>query len=252
MSSLQRILGTSAAAGIVICVLLGVLTACAGGGSGGTSGTGIRSLEGTIEDQNSAGLKNVTVTLIETGESTVTQDSGEYLLILAEDAPQIIALSLKSEEIDTSLSFESPSTAAETVTVDVRVNTSRNEVEEVRVSAPTPAPTNTATPESPAPRPTTTPTLMPEPTPTPRPLPPAVTPTHTPGITPQPTATTTPSPKTPCRADLNGDGLANSADQDIFLDLYAAGDPRADFDGNGVINTDDYTLFLSLLSRNCS
>lgn len=48
-----------------------------------------------------------------------------------------------------------------------------------------------------------------------------------------------------CPADLNGDGVVNTQDFALFLNLWAAGDPAADWNGDGVVDTADFTAFLN-------
>ncbi|TVS09322.1 MAG: hypothetical protein EA423_00225, partial [Phycisphaerales bacterium] len=47
-----------------------------------------------------------------------------------------------------------------------------------------------------------------------------------------------------CPPDLNGDGVVDADDFFLFLQLFAAGDPRADFNNDGVIDADDFFAFL--------
>lgn len=55
----------------------------------------------------------------------------------------------------------------------------------------------------------------------------------------------------PCPADFNGDGEANSRDVLAFLNAWNASDPRADCDGSGTIDTRDVTCFLNLWTAGC-
>ncbi len=54
-----------------------------------------------------------------------------------------------------------------------------------------------------------------------------------------------------CIPDLNGDGVVDADDFFLFLQLFAAGDPRADFNNDGVIDADDFFLFLNLFAQGC-
>ncbi|MCL4741150.1 MAG: hypothetical protein KJZ54_03015 [Phycisphaerales bacterium] len=56
---------------------------------------------------------------------------------------------------------------------------------------------------------------------------------------------------TPCPADFNGDGVANTLDVLAFLNAYAGGDPRADFNGDGSVNTLDVLAFLNAWNAGC-
>ena len=49
----------------------------------------------------------------------------------------------------------------------------------------------------------------------------------------------------PCRPDLNGDGLVNTQDFLIYLNLWASGDIGADWNGDGIVNTIDFLDFLT-------
>ncbi|MCC5785873.1 MAG: SBBP repeat-containing protein [Phycisphaerales bacterium] len=53
------------------------------------------------------------------------------------------------------------------------------------------------------------------------------------------------APDPGCPADLNGDGVVDADDFFLFLQLFAAGDPRADFNGDGVIDANDFFAFLA-------
>ncbi len=54
-----------------------------------------------------------------------------------------------------------------------------------------------------------------------------------------------------CPPDLNGDGVVDADDFFLFLQLFAAGDPRADFNNDGVIDADDFFVFLSAFAAGC-
>ncbi len=54
-----------------------------------------------------------------------------------------------------------------------------------------------------------------------------------------------------CPPDLNGDGVVDADDFFLFLQLFAAGDPRADFNNDGVIDADDFFAFLSAFAAGC-
>ncbi|MCC5786398.1 MAG: hypothetical protein JJU33_06845 [Phycisphaerales bacterium] len=56
---------------------------------------------------------------------------------------------------------------------------------------------------------------------------------------------------TPCAPDLNGDGVVDADDFFLFLQLFAAGDPRADFNNDGVIDADDFFAFLNAFAAGC-
>lgn len=54
-----------------------------------------------------------------------------------------------------------------------------------------------------------------------------------------------------CRADLNGDGAANSLDVLAFLNLFVAGSPSADWDGNLLVNSLDVLAYLNDWAGGC-
>ena len=60
---------------------------------------------------------------------------------------------------------------------------------------------------------------------------------------------TAPNVTTP--ADLNGDGLVDFFDMQIFLDWYSAGDLRADFVPDGVLDFFDLQAYLNLFALGC-
>jgi YVTN family beta-propeller protein len=54
-----------------------------------------------------------------------------------------------------------------------------------------------------------------------------------------------------CAVDLNGDGLVNTQDFILYLNLWASGDLGADWDGNGVVNTVDFIAYLNGWAAGC-
>ncbi|MCA9287207.1 MAG: S8 family serine peptidase [Phycisphaerales bacterium] len=59
-------------------------------------------------------------------------------------------------------------------------------------------------------------------------------------------------PGAECPADLNKDGVLSNADFFLFLDLFAARDPRADFSlPHGVFNSDDFFAFSAAYIAGC-
>ncbi len=54
-----------------------------------------------------------------------------------------------------------------------------------------------------------------------------------------------------CIPDLNADGVVDADDFFLFLQLFAAGDPRADINNDGVIDADDFFAFLTLFAAGC-
>ncbi len=54
-----------------------------------------------------------------------------------------------------------------------------------------------------------------------------------------------------CRPDLNGDEVLDGDDFFLFLQLFAAGDPRADFNNDGVIDANDFFIYLNQFYLGC-
>ncbi len=54
-----------------------------------------------------------------------------------------------------------------------------------------------------------------------------------------------------CPADLNADGVVDADDFFLFLQFFAAGDPRADINNDGVIDADDFFEYLTLFAQGC-
>lgn len=54
-----------------------------------------------------------------------------------------------------------------------------------------------------------------------------------------------------CPADLDGNGAVDVNDFFMYLDLFAAGDPRADFNGDGTIDVSDFFAFLDAFAAGC-
>ncbi|MEZ6317757.1 MAG: beta-propeller fold lactonase family protein [Phycisphaerales bacterium] len=55
----------------------------------------------------------------------------------------------------------------------------------------------------------------------------------------------------PCPPDINGDGVLNLDDINLFADAFTAGDLLADADGNGILNLDDVNLFAAGFLAGC-
>ncbi|MBX3322952.1 MAG: hypothetical protein KF757_08175 [Phycisphaeraceae bacterium] len=60
-----------------------------------------------------------------------------------------------------------------------------------------------------------------------------------------------PPPPALCPADLNGDGILDFFDVQLFLSLYAAGNLAADFTGDGTLDFFDVQAFLNLYAAGC-
>ncbi|MFG0284845.1 MAG: right-handed parallel beta-helix repeat-containing protein [Phycisphaerales bacterium JB039] len=57
--------------------------------------------------------------------------------------------------------------------------------------------------------------------------------------------------ESPCRADLDGDGVLTFFDFVEFQNLFAAGDPRADFDCDGALTFFDFLAFQNAFAAGC-
>ncbi|MBX3322950.1 MAG: hypothetical protein KF757_08165 [Phycisphaeraceae bacterium] len=55
----------------------------------------------------------------------------------------------------------------------------------------------------------------------------------------------------PCLADINGDGVLDFFDVQMFLSLYASGNLAADFTGDGTLDFFDVQAFLNLYAAGC-
>lgn len=62
------------------------------GCGGGTSGSGIKTFEGRVQAQNGVSISGVSVTIEETGESTVTDGEGRFTLASEADGPDVAFL----------------------------------------------------------------------------------------------------------------------------------------------------------------
>jgi hypothetical protein len=101
----------------------GLLDSC-GGGSGGTGfpTTGDeRLLSGQVVSQTAAPLEGVSVTVVETGRSTVTDSKGAFVLAAPPDNNNINLL-IQSPSVETSVSVK-PVADASQLRVDVTLNT---------------------------------------------------------------------------------------------------------------------------------
>ena len=54
-----------------------------------------------------------------------------------------------------------------------------------------------------------------------------------------------------CKADLTGDGLVNTQDMLLFLNLWTSNDPQADWNDDGLINTQDVLAYLNAWTMGC-
>ena len=128
----------------LFCLVLSFLIACAGGGS---SGTGIKRIEGVlfITDTGEVGtsiisreliardaLAGATVTVAETGDSTVSAEDGSFLIETRLGASEITLL-IDINEISTSAELGSVPSGNVDVSVDIEVDSSNNKATPTRV-----------------------------------------------------------------------------------------------------------------------
>lgn len=228
---------------LILCIAavqLGI--GCSSGG--GTEGTWGRSFSGTVLSESGSPEPGVVVELLETGDRTITDEAGAFMLERTELPSIPVTLRLSGAQINTDLTVSEeipPREAA--VAVDIVVsNRSTARVVNVRVtdSTPTPVPTLAATP---SPQATPTPSSV---TPTETP----VSPTSTPVSSATPTSTPTSTPLS-CVGDLNGDHIVDLTDLSLILAANGSsvGDPQynpqADLNHDQTINQADIDILLS-------
>ncbi len=152
---------------VVLCVT--VLTSCGGGGTSGSGSPTIRLLSGYIHSAPGIPLPGVTVTIEETGDSSLTDDAGLFR-ITTSLAPGDIHLFLESGDFEGSTVVNDIPEGVTEVVVDLSVNldTALVQVVSVRVIVgERPTPTSTPSTES-TPTPsavTPTPAAAPAPSP---------------------------------------------------------------------------------------
>ncbi len=186
----------------VLCVALGVIAACAGGGTSGSDTAGrSANFSGEVVDPQGTPRERVGVTLLETGDSDETDTTGKFAFEAQEFEGSTATLEFRDDALTAQLVIpDLPQQNSVDVEVDVEADSGTQSVrsKRVKVTERTPTPRPTARPTSPQDEPTPQPT--PQPTsggviPSPVPSTPAVDATATPRPTaPQPEPTTTSRP----------------------------------------------------------
>ena len=113
---------------LVACIMTIFVISC----SGGSKGTGSRDYLGRLVDLFGAPLPGVTITIGNTGESAITDDNGDYV-VMSSFRDSVIEYFFDSPAISTSATIENVSSAARTLIVDFRVDTTNNSVEPTRI-----------------------------------------------------------------------------------------------------------------------
>lgn len=257
----------------VLIVIVGSVIGCASGG--GTDGTWGRSYSGTIQSQDGP-ASNVTVEMLETGVTSVTDAQGNFSLERVELSLAPITLRLVGDGLDTTVTVDAELPEADAaISVEIELGEDlQATVTEVVVApqsgtAPTPQPTAqnspaptqppassspTPKPSSPTPTKTKTPTPQQTPQSSPTPSNPTPTPSNTP--TPSPTATPQPPPAS-CPGDFDEDGEVGLSDLSYILSILGKQegepgyDPDADFNSNDEIDNGDVTIFQGYYGTVC-
>lgn len=231
------------------CVILVVFAAYGCASGGGTEGTWGRSISGILTSEQGQPQAGVQVELLETGSTATTDAAGLFTLERVELPETPINLRISDSDLDAVVTLEQQLPQQEvSVALSIKVqNQMAATIENVVVISATPTP-----------RPTSVPTQAATPTsaPTATAIPGASTPTPT--ATPQATATTAPT-ATPvvCRGDLDGDKSVGLSDLALLLSLNGvhAGDPTynpaADLNSDGVIDSADVTILQSIFGTVC-
>ncbi len=98
-----------------------MLVSCSGGGS---SGTGGRRFEGTLRSFTNAPLSNVTVALGETGDSTVSDTNGTYVL-QTDGTPNDVTYLFEGDGFSASVRINVTSQSAAVVVIDFQIDTEK-------------------------------------------------------------------------------------------------------------------------------
>lgn len=226
--SLLRIPAFSRIATIAAVLALSLILVAVIGCGGETRGTGGGTIGGRVLDVDGiTPIADAIVSDSANGNSTVTDQQGNFTLPLPEDST---SLDLEFTERDGTVSSGSVAVPDTAVSLDVEVRINRQTSQAiitVEEPIPTPfGPTATA----------------------------AATPTGVPGATPTAPASATPTATAtarPCAADFNHDGMLNQDDYDQFSAVFVAGDPAADFDSNSFVNGDDFDAFTAAFAAGC-
>ncbi|MCB0354011.1 MAG: hypothetical protein KDD64_10815 [Bdellovibrionales bacterium] len=244
------------------------IAGCAGGGS---SGTGAVDLRGIITDSEGNPRNGASVALFNPAlpnapfAEILTGEEGEFfapdvplieeydVLIVDEGTRANVTVSSRGATDGSVLRVTIAAQDSVAVVVETEIeNDSATPKPSVSPSgagsAPTPSPT-VRPPSTPVSTPTAQPTQTPAATATPQPTTPLSPQPPTPTVSASPSPT--PLPEGECRADLNGDGVLDQKDADLFQQLYLAQDPSADYNGDGVVNGLDVGAYLNDFSAGC-
>ena len=102
------------------CVALFLFVCGCGGGTSGT-GTGERSFDGRVQSTDGTPVAGASVTIVETGESTITDTVGAFA-ILSDVAGTSIALLIEADTLSTTVQVEALDVPDTAVHVDVTVD----------------------------------------------------------------------------------------------------------------------------------
>lgn len=237
---------TKKLAPLLVCMLWTILVLVIPACGGGTQGTGVRSFEGTIIDPSTGlGLDGVSVTILESGDSTDTTDGGKFVLSAAADAESISFVLDGPSGSAATTATQSITVAAPVFIVQIVFNTASQSAEVTRfepvMSTPIPTASTTATPISSA-----TPTTAPQPTAVATATNTPLAPTGTPLASPSPTPT--PSAYTICLSlDIDGDSVVTVIDLQLANNRYQAGD--FDFNHDGTTTAADISAYFTLFNQ---
>ena len=237
--SALRSLTVSALSACVMC-LFAFLPSC----GGGTDGSGVRSFGGQVISETARPLAGATVTVEETGASTVTAEDGSFELSTTLPAGTTSATFI-IEDMETSArgTLDDVGDAGEQVSVLIVVDRPANTAQIIPVATPTPKPTATASSFTPTAAPTATSApVVPGATATPTATPTSIA--ILPTATSTPTATPTPPESDECRCDRDLNSYVNANDFQTAINEYAVG--NFDFDGNGLTQSADLQAFIDL------
>ena len=85
-----------------------ILTSCAGGGTEGTGGV---TIEGSLLSREGVPLAQVEVIVAETGDSTITNDFGDFSIVLSEPVEGDLTLLFEGSDIETQVAIPEPTSS---------------------------------------------------------------------------------------------------------------------------------------------
>lgn len=266
---------------LLLLALVTLLVTCASS-SGGTSGTGVLKISGTLLDDDGGALSGIKVDNPDATTGAVTDENGNFELEIKKKEKErereqlSLSFSLDDELLGEAIVELPRGTLAASVLLEAKGG-GKVEVDAVVVTEREPTPQATpaqpkqekaATPHPEGPNPTAPAEPAPEPDPTakkPKQAPTNPTPaggdfTATPEFIPTaaPTSTAEPTPVTYLKGDMNCDGAVNDGDVNLFVE--AIGDQEGwesnypdcpwlngDINGDGSVDFGDITPFTQLL-----